>query len=259
MRRNGTWLPCLLCGTLLYAIPSHVKTGRAKYCSKACATRAKGDPAGDAICGHCGASFLLTAWRTRRSKVNFCSVACHDEAQRSRTEVRSCLSCGQDFRVHGSDRQRALRKFCSLICRYAGRQPDGGVRPYRPSIERTCVECGATWRAFASTVEKFAARTCSACWRARFRTSEDRNGWEYRRWRKAVYERDDFTCRDCGQRGRRLHAHHVKDWANHSELRYDVANGLTLCLPCHGKRHPFRLRSFEAMERLSVQGTPSGP
>lgn len=52
-------------------------------------------------------------------------------------------------------------------------------------------------------------------------------------WRTAVFERDDFTCVLCLKRGGKLNADHVKKWADFPELRFDVNNGRTLCVPCH--------------------------
>ena len=66
---------------------------------------------------------------------------------------------------------------------------------------------------------------------------DDRNLPEYRRWREAVFKRDNYTCQDCGVRGRELNAHHKKSWAQHKELRFDTNNGITLCLECHKKVH----------------------
>lgn len=68
-------------------------------------------------------------------------------------------------------------------------------------------------------------------------SSTERQRWqrsaEAQEWRIAVFERDDFTCQGCGIRGGDLHAHHLKAWATHPELRCVVANGQTLCIPCH--------------------------
>lgn len=61
---------------------------------------------------------------------------------------------------------------------------------------------------------------------------------EYKRWRYDVYLRDGFACRHCGDdRGGNLHAHHVKAFADHPDLRLDVDNGITLCEPCHWALH----------------------
>lgn len=65
-----------------------------------------------------------------------------------------------------------------------------------------------------------------------------RFGEDYKRWRYDVFLRDSFTCRDCGDhRGGNLHAHHIKPFATHPELRMVVDNGLTLCRDCHRKAH----------------------
>ena len=58
---------------------------------------------------------------------------------------------------------------------------------------------------------------------------------EYKLWRKSVFERDNYTCRDCNVRGVYLEAHHIKTWAEYHKLRYDINNGRTLCLDCHKK------------------------
>lgn len=65
-----------------------------------------------------------------------------------------------------------------------------------------------------------------------------RNLSQYIEWRKAVYERDRFTCQDCGDnKGGNLQAHHKKPFATFPQLRFDVDNGVTLCEPCHKKYH----------------------
>lgn len=62
-----------------------------------------------------------------------------------------------------------------------------------------------------------------------------RDGSEAKRWRYAVYKRDDYTCQHCFNRGGYLNAHHIKPWNQYLLSRFEVANGLTLCRPCHYK------------------------
>lgn len=64
----------------------------------------------------------------------------------------------------------------------------------------------------------------------------------YIEFRKAVLARDNFICLDCGKHGDRLEVHHVEAWGPYPELRYDIANGVTLCRKCHLARHRNRPR-----------------
>lgn len=57
-------------------------------------------------------------------------------------------------------------------------------------------------------------------------------------WSEAVRNRDR-QCVECGAGGK-LHAHHVKPWRDHPDLRFDLNNGITLCPPCHQKVHGWR-------------------
>jgi hypothetical protein len=62
-----------------------------------------------------------------------------------------------------------------------------------------------------------------------------RNSPEMKIWRLGVFERDDFTCRGCGVRGGKLHAHHILSFSKFPEHRLELDNGITLCPPCHEK------------------------
>jgi hypothetical protein len=60
-----------------------------------------------------------------------------------------------------------------------------------------------------------------------------RNSLEYKIWRSAVYERDNWTCVWCFQKGGKLNADHIKPFALYPELRFAIDNGRTLCIACH--------------------------
>lgn len=55
---------------------------------------------------------------------------------------------------------------------------------------------------------------------------------EYKLWRTAVFERDNYTCIWCGKEGG-VQADHIKPFAYFPELRFAIDNGRTLCVACH--------------------------
>ena len=64
-----------------------------------------------------------------------------------------------------------------------------------------------------------------------------RKSSEYRKWRNAVLDRDDYRCQQCFSDNVHLNAHHILPYAKHPERRTDIENGVTLCLNCHALTH----------------------
>jgi hypothetical protein len=62
-----------------------------------------------------------------------------------------------------------------------------------------------------------------------------RKGVAYKNWRNSVFIRDNYTCQICKKRGGNIEADHIKQFAYHPELRFDINNGRTLCKDCHRK------------------------
>lgn len=62
-----------------------------------------------------------------------------------------------------------------------------------------------------------------------------RRSLEYKLWRKSIFERDNYTCIWCGQKGGNLEVDHIKPFAYFPELRFAIDNGRTLCRECHKK------------------------
>lgn len=78
-----------------------------------------------------------------------------------------------------------------------------------------------------------------------------RGNLKYIEWRKAVYERDNYTCQDCFRKNLYLMAHHIiflndilkqnniisLEQAENCKELWDLDNGITLCVKCHQKKH----------------------
>jgi len=84
-----------------------------------------------------------------------------------------------------------------------------------------------------------------------------KNSKEHKEWRTVVFERDNYTCQDCGIRsgnGKRvdLNADHVKPYALYPDLRLDVSNGRTLCVPCHYKTDTYGGNIHRIRKQLST-------
>src|SRR5512137_343234 len=56
-------------------------------------------------------------------------------------------------------------------------------------------------------------------------------------WRKAVLKRDGYACVKCGAQGEgvKLYADHIRE-LHDGGAATDVANGQTLCAPCHARK-----------------------
>lgn len=60
-----------------------------------------------------------------------------------------------------------------------------------------------------------------------------RRSHAYKKWARAVKERDDYRCFDCGIRGGYLEADHIYSFAKYPRLRMLLENGITRCKKCH--------------------------
>lgn len=90
---------------------------------------------------------------------------------------------------------------------------------------------------------------------------ETKNSFEYKAWRKSVFNRDNYTCQTCWSKTKRLQAHHIIPRSLCSLIMLCVWNGITLCKDCHMKLHSNRgldLRTGELREspNVKIEGNP---
>ena len=83
-----------------------------------------------------------------------------------------------------------------------------------------------------------ATKMCRDCHKHTYHENpSDRNRTAAKVWRKAVYEKDNWTCVACGKKGGDLNAHHLDAYDTSVNERFDVQNGVTLCPSCHTAFH----------------------
>ena len=115
------------------------------------------------------------------------------------------------------------------------------------NVTLTCWECKGYFRVatYRKETAHFCSKECSWQYRNEGKRTADkkvRQSAKYKAWRTLVFERDSYTCVECkdhNYEGRgsslMLHADHIKPFALYPELRFEVSNGRTLCVPCHIK------------------------
>ncbi len=117
----------------------------------------------------------------------------------------------------------------------------------KPTSEQTKLKMSLAHMGYVHSVE--AKQKMSQSHKARWEGIETKSSldgphhrecFEHKEWKRKVFERDEYTCQDCGQIGGGLNAHHIFQWATHILFRFLVWNGKTLCLKCHKKIKVYR-------------------
>ena len=67
---------------------------------------------------------------------------------------------------------------------------------------------------------------------------------KYVKWRDSVRERDGWKCVKC-ESTERIQAHHIYSFIKYPNLRFELANGLTLCAKCHRELHKKCIKEYK--------------
>lgn len=87
--------------------------------------------------------------------------------------------------------------------------------------------------------------------------NRERKEYENYLWRMLVLKRDKFKCACCGidGDGKNLNVHHVYNYKDYPDLRFDVENGVTFCTSCHISFHVIfgkRKNNKEQLDRFLI-------
>ena len=143
------------------------------------------------------------------------------------TLARHCYNCGKIFYCRPDRLRDGAGKYCSKECMWAF-----GNCIKSPTKGKPCTEERRQKVSRAQKGEKH--------WNWRGGLTPIRvqlcNTNEYRKFRTAVFERDNYHCRKCGQGSNKLNAHHLLGFADVTS-RFDPNYAVTLCIKCHWLMH----------------------
>lgn len=155
-----------------------------------------------------------------------------------------CLECSSKGR---SERRKHSKEFeFKALCKKIGYDL---LTPYDGAQAKVKVRCPNGHERHVKPTHMTEGHRCQQCYFARRRDSlEVRKSKAQRRcsdkryvpWRRAVHEKHDNTCQSCLLHisdGAALVAHHVYNYKEYPQLRYDIDNGITLCDTCHSMFH----------------------
>lgn len=170
-------------------------------------------------------------------------------------QSKDCASCGVSFKGRVSD-----QVFCTKRCYFDYKKKN----IVDIKIDKTCKTCSKNYRIFPcfKNKSKFCSHKCyhkdlqeskkginSPLWQGGISETRTqiRSCRKYKDWRTSIFERDRFTCRDCGKKSCKLNADHIKPFSvilNLNNIKtleqaleckelWDTQNGQTLCEDCH--------------------------
>jgi len=146
--------------------------------------------------------------------------------------VVSCLECGKRW----NKRKDSIKKWLGFCKSCASKKT--------ASLEHVKIAMSLNGKAVMARVVRlphyphnYRSGPANNKWRGGITpiNSKLRQSIEMKEWRKAVFERDSYTCQICGERGGNKQADHILPFALYPELRFCLENGRTLCISCHRK------------------------
>ncbi len=210
---------CNVCSKTFYKHPSAIKRTNNNLCSKECQIEFLIKKRKEGVkqlyitkkCKICGEKVKRTKaeFKNRPAKNYYCSSECyHEKLKQGRGGftkfTKKCKNCNKDFWI--TSRNKRTVKYCSEKCRKEGFPKKEEHNNFKKELDRS--------------------------YRARHRLY-----YENTVWRNSVFKRDDYTCQVCNKKGFKIQAHHIENYSSNKEKRFDINNGVTLCIDCHKKFH----------------------
>lgn len=236
---SARWLCRCTCGREKIVISNNLMSGKSKSCG--CSNRPFIDLTGKRF-GEWLVFSKADRIDTSHKTMWLCRCSCGAEKAVSRDSLikGKSISCGclrnisiPDGAIFGEwtvlHRINSIKKNSSFLCRCS---------------------CGRESIVIGSNLVNGKSRSCRSCsilgdkhprWNPNLTDEErdlnsKRKYPEYIKWRREVYEKNNYICNKCGER-HNLNAHHIENYASNPKLRIALSNGITLCEDCHKDFH----------------------
>lgn len=160
---------------------------------------------------------------------------------------KDCLEC-ENLIVHKIKRDIDRKKFCCKSCH--------GLYTVKNKLSKDhiykMIELSQTPEANAKKAHHGENHHMYKKDRSQIKTK--RPPYENRKWTRSIFEKDNFTCQICNQRGGKLQADHIKPYCLCSEEeKWDMNNGRTLCIDCHKKTDTYGIKMYHILRKKNAK------
>lgn len=239
---------CPICKKQIRVRQGRLKESKNQFCSRKCMGVFNAKPLVGKECPVCLHKFYIKPCYLNGR--HFCSPTCKSLSQKGRKPanatyiLKPCLMCGKQIQGMKCRLRDGEDKFCSRRCAGLYLYHIEERKPWKSLVGKIAHNRGVPQ--YSNRGER------NHNWKGGITcfSMKIRGSLEYQLWRRSIFERDNFTCQICGERGEKLNVDHyptrfayiLKDnRINTPEDAYscqplwDISNGRTLCLKCHKK------------------------
>jgi len=183
------------------------------------------------VCGICGKDFNVKPHIVKLGKGKYCSKACDIEARRRGMVAPK----GKNHSNYGKKFSTELRAKLSKAQLETPNHSNRGKHHTEETKQK--ISEANTGRFLGEKSPNWKGGTSKEY--AQLRTT-----FAYRKWKRAVLGRDDYTCVKCGER-EGVVPHHILEFAYYPDERFAVDNGVSVCFNCHMGLHDWTVSTLD--------------
>ncbi|MHA1280290.1 MAG: HNH endonuclease [Candidatus Helarchaeota archaeon] len=268
-------IQCEICNKVIYVRNSYFTNRNRRFCSKECRNNYFARFPKIKNCLVCQTEFKDRSGGTRK----YCSLKCywknlkiiHQTAghnfKKEKVIIR-CKFCNNNISLLPSRAKK--RKFCSQSCAskwkikmgiiktpkgfgIKSRFKKGNTPPFKgkkmlieSKIKMRNAKLKNPTRYWLGKKRLKMRKAIKSEWCEYRRQLRERT--EYKLWRRAVFNRDNYTCILCGKKDKTIQADHIIPARLRGDLILNVKNGQTLCKECHRKKTRIDMKKIKAIK-----------